>query len=413
MGWLEILIAIAIVVEIVFTLQVYSNFHYAMKKYRRQRSFQPPCVLIVPCKGLVEAFEANIRSFYEQEYKRYRLWFVVADRSDPAYEALLRLKARHRRQSSAQEVRILTAGQTSGCSQKLHNLLVAYRQTPAEVEALVFADSDACAGPDWLGQLVAPLRKRHIGLASGYRWFVPKENNWATLALSAMNAKVCQLLGNTRFNLAWGGSMSVRKADFVRLGVEQIWEHSLSDDLSLSRAVRKAGLRTRFVPACMIASYESTTWAKLWEFSRRQFIITRVYSPRLWLFGLFGALLSVAGLWGGLGLAAWGLAARPRFWVEYAAVGAVFLGCQIFRAFLRQELAARLLPKDKTAMRSARWADRLGFWAWGILLLAVIAASAAGRTIVWRGIRYRLNGPGDIEILDAKYKQDTPACTGS
>lgn len=399
MGWLEIIIALAIVAEVLFTVQVYSNFHYAMKKYQRERTFRPRCVLVVPCKGLEAAFEANIRSFFEQAYEGYRLWFVVADRSDAAYEGLLRLKARHRRSSLAQEVRILAAGRTTGCSQKLHNLLFATRQAPGDVEALVFADSDACAGPEWLGQLVAPLRKSHIGLASGYRWFVPKDKNLATLALSAINAKVCQLLGNTRFNLAWGGSMAVRRTDFERLEIERLWGRSLSDDLSLSRAIRKAGLRTRFVPACMIASYESMTWARMWEFARRQFIITRVYAPRMWMFGLFGAVLSVVGLWGGLGLAVWGLAARPTFWVEYVAAGAVYLGCQVFRAVLRQELAARLLPKDRAAMRAARWADWLGFWAWGLVLLAVIAASAVGRTIMWRGIRYRIDGPTKIEIL--------------
>ena len=399
-GWLEILIVVVIAVEILFTIQVYSNYHYALKKYRRERTFRPKCVLIVPCKGLDEAFEANIRSFFEQAYKDYRLWFVVADQEDPAYAHLQRLIASCRDRSSAKEVKIWVAGETTGCSQKLHNLLFAYRQTTDEIEALVFADSDACAGPDWLMQLVAPLRKAHIGLASGYRWFVPQTNNPATLALSAMNAKVCQLLGNTRFNLAWGGSMAVRRADFVRLDIEHIWQKSLSDDLSLSRAIRKAGLRTRFVPACMIASYESMTWRRLWEFARRQFIITRVYAFRLWLFGLGGAMRSVAGLWGGLALAVWGLAARPRFWVEYVAVGAVFLGCQIFRAVVRQRLAARLLPAEKDAMRAAKRADWLGFWAWGILLLAVILSSAVGRTIRWRGIRYRINGRTRIEILD-------------
>ena len=298
-------------------------------------------------------------------------------------------------------MRILAAGRTSGCSQKLHNLLFAYRQTSPEIEVLVFADSDACAGPDWLGQLVAPLRKPHIGLASGYRWFVPKTNNLATLALSAMNAKICQLLGNTRFNLAWGGSMAVRRVDFERFEIEQVWSRSLSDDLSLSRAVRSAKMMTRFVPGCMIASYESTTWRRLWEFARRQFIITRIYAPRMWLFGLFGSTLSVVGLWGGLGLAIWGLMCRPAFWAEYVAFGSVFLGCQIFRAVLRQELAVRLLSKEKTALRAARRADWFGFWAWGLLLLAVILSSAVGRTITWRGIRYRLNGPTKIDVLDA------------
>ena len=125
MGWFEIIIAVLIVVEIAFTVQVYSNYHYAMKKYQRERTFRPRCVVIVPCKGLDEAFEENIRSFYEQAYSDFRLWFVVENREDPAYEILLRLKARHRNNPKALDVRILVSGPTAGCSQKLHNLLFA------------------------------------------------------------------------------------------------------------------------------------------------------------------------------------------------------------------------------------------------------------------------------------------------
>ena len=399
-GLLIVIIAMAVFMELAFTLHVYSNFRYAMKKYKRERFFRPSCVVIVPCKGLDTAFEDNIQSFYRQAYPGpYQLWFVVEDKSDAAFAVLAQLKDRFLPTSKVADVRILVAGKTAGCSQKLHNLLFAYRQVPQDTEVLIFADSDACAGPDWLIQLAAPLRKPHIGLASGYRWFVPTTNNLATLALSAMNAKVFQVMGNTRFNLAWGGSMSIRKKDFDRLEIERIWSHSLSDDLSISRAVRTDGLMIRFVPACVVASYGSTTWAALWEFARRQFIITRIYSPRMWCFALVSAIYSVVGLWGSLALAVWAIAARPAFWSIPVAAGAVFLLCQVYRAAQRQELAARLLPKDQAAMRPARWADWLGFWAWGLVMLAVIVCSAWGRTIIWRGIGYRINEPMDIDII--------------
>ena len=63
-------------------------------------------------------------------------------------------------------------------------------------------------------------------LWSGYRWFIPMENNSATLALSVINAKIAQLLGVTRFNQAWGGSMAVRVDVFKRLGMDKIWQKS-------------------------------------------------------------------------------------------------------------------------------------------------------------------------------------------
>ncbi len=400
MGIFEVLLVAVGLVEILFTLNIHKNLHYARKHYRRPRAYQPSCLLIIPCKGLDENFERNILSFYKQSYKGYRLWFVVEDISDPAYAELQRLKNQYTEQSQSADIQILIAGYTDGCSQKLHNLLFACHKAPPDIEVFAFADSDALAGSDWLRQLVWPLERAEIGLSSGYRCFVPRRNNPATLALSSMNAKVCQLLGGKRFNLAWGGSMAVRKEDFERLKIAQIWSRALSDDLSISKAVKEANLETQFVPGCVVASYKSTTWRRLWEFARRQFVITRIYAPGTWLFGLFGTLWSVAWLWGGLALAIWALATGIDKWPFYVAFAAIVLGCQIVRAIMRQILAAVLLTDERDALLISRWADLLGFWASGLLMLAVIIASSFGRTITWRGIRYRIKSPTDIEIIE-------------
>lgn len=400
MSWPEYIVIVAILMQVVFTVQVIGNFRYALQKYKRPREgVRPRCVLIVPCKGIDSGFDRNIESFFRLNYKIYHLWFVVQDRSDPAYNCLLALKARHRQNSLAASVKILVSGQAQGCSQKLHNLLFAYRQIPADTEALVFADSDACAGPNWLSHIVYPLRQDKAGASGGYRCFVPTRNNAATLALASLNAKICELLGNTRFNLAWGGSMAILTRTFRDLKIDETWSKALSDDLSLSRAVRKAGLKMVFVPACMIASYESTTWPALWEFARRQFIITRVYAFGTWLFGLFSALLTVAGLWGGLALAIRAVSVDHRYKELYIALPLTFLLLQFVRALLRQTLIGTLLPKDKKRLATARRADLCLFWLWSLLMLAIIASSAVGRTITWRTIRYRLNSPTDIDVL--------------
>jgi len=209
MDILEIIALILIIAQGVFTIQILNNVRYALSKARKPRSgYRPRCALIVPCKGLDENFQQNIRSFYQQDYEGYSLIFVVDDASDPACPVLGQLKEQHAGASKAAEVRILIAGKTRRCSQKLHNLLFAVEHIDPDTEILAFADSDACASPQWLSHLVYPLRETHkekTGASTGYRWFLPKKNNFATLALSAVNAKVAQLLGNTRFKLAWGG----------------------------------------------------------------------------------------------------------------------------------------------------------------------------------------------------------------
>jgi ceramide glucosyltransferase len=401
MGFLEYVLIAAIVLQVLFTIQVGCNHHYAVQRSRKDRvKFRPRCVLIVPCKGLDETFDKNIESFFRQAYQDYHLFFVVEDQSDPAYDRLLNLAAGYGPASQAKTVDILVAGPTESCSQKLHNLLFAYRKIPKETEVLVFADSDACAGPDWLAHIVHPLRKDKNGASSGYRCFIPQQNNTASIALSSLNAKVCQLLGNTPFNLAWGGSMAIRVDNFREYGLEEIWQKALSDDLSLSRAVRRHHRKMVFVPSCMIASFQTTTWKELWEFCRRQFIITRIYSPRMWLFGLLTTALGVLALWGSLVVAILALQANwPYAWI-YPVLPVLFWGLQMVRAVLRQKIIAKLLGEYKQQMKVARYADLFFFWGWSILLLLIILSSAVGRTITWRNIRYRLNGPLDIQVID-------------
>jgi cellulose synthase/poly-beta-1,6-N-acetylglucosamine synthase-like glycosyltransferase len=403
MDWYTYIAWVAIVSQLAFWLQCYRNWRYSLSKYKKKRlAYRPRTVLCVPCKGLDAAFEDNIASLFKQDYENYLLWFVVADKSDPAYDKLCGLKDRLSADSKALDVQILVAGQGRSRSQKIHNLLHCYKRISDEVEILAFADSDVCVRTDWLSHLVWPLRKSSAGAASGYRWFIPRKNDIASLALSAVNGKVAQLLGNSRLNLAWGGSMAIRIDVFREVGLDKIWPRALSDDLSLSYAVRKAGKKIVYVPACLVASVESTTWCQLFEFGRRQFLITRVSAAATWWFALISSLYSVLGLWAGGVLAIYAATIGAENLALYAAVPILFLAGQYVRAILRQTMISKLLEKDVPRMKYAMLADLLACWVWSPLLLLFILSSAFGRTITWRGIRYKLLGPTETVVLDGK-----------
>jgi cellulose synthase/poly-beta-1,6-N-acetylglucosamine synthase-like glycosyltransferase len=399
MDWYYYIALAAIVSQLLFLFQTYNNYRYAVKKYKKERSwYRPRTVLIVPCKGLDSAFEQNITSFLEQDYENYLLWFVVGEESDPAYGELCRLKDQLSQSSKAQDVQVFVAGKSQTCSQKIHNLLYCYERISDDINVMAFADSDICVRSNWLSHIVYPLRKSKYGAASGYRWFVPNQNNPASMALSAMNAKVAQLLGNTRFNQAWGGSMAIRVDVFRKLGLDKIWPKTLSDDLSLSSAVKKAGLIVAFVPACLVASHEVTTWRELFEFSRRQFLITRISAPRTWWFGLLSGLYSILGIWAAAALAIYAGVVQNKHLLLFAAVPVVFFLGQLIRAILRQRMAGKLLSHERRKMRASCTADILGFWLWSLLMLILIISSAFGRTIRWRGIRYKLLGPTEVIV---------------
>jgi cellulose synthase/poly-beta-1,6-N-acetylglucosamine synthase-like glycosyltransferase len=392
----------AVFVQLLFVYSAARNYRYVLVKStaRKEAAYRPRVVLIIPCKGLDARFHSNIQSFFEQDYENYRLFFVVESEQDPAYRELRALKARLNGRSHAAEVRILVAGPSQASSQKIFNLLYAYRQVPEDTEVLAFADSDVYVQSDWLVRLVRSLRRPKCGVTTGYRWFIPLDNHLATLAMSAVNGAVAQFLGNNALNHAWGGSMAIRIEDFRRLCMPEVWASTLSDDLSLSREVKRAGLKVIFVPECLVASFESTTWSKLFEFGRRQFLITRVYAPATWWLGLLSSLGSVAGFWGGIAMAIYAARHHTSHVVLCGAIPCLFLAGQLIRAVLRQLTAGQVLPTYVRQLFPAAMADILGCWLWSIVLLVSMISSAFGRTIRWRGIRYKLISPTRTVILD-------------
>ncbi|MHC4110486.1 MAG: glycosyltransferase family 2 protein [Planctomycetota bacterium] len=413
MDWYYYIALAAILSQLLFLVQAIKNYRYTLVKYKKKRSWhQLRTVLIVPCKGLDSAFHKNITSLFNQDYENYLLWFVVAEKSDPAYDQLCKLKNQLSQNSKAHEIQIFLAGKVGdsekqsadneqpttryACSQKIHNLLYCYERIGKDIDALAFADSDICVRTDWLSHLVWHLRLSKTGATTGYRLFIPERNNLATLALSAVNAKIAQLLGNTRFNQAWGGSMAIRVDTFQKIGLDKIWPKTISDDLSLSHAVKKAGKKVEFVPACLVASYESTTWQGLFEFARRQFVITRVSAPLTWWFGLISTLYSILGLWAGSVLAIYAVFKSSISGYKLSilvAVPILFFSEQLSSTILRQKMICKVLQKDWPKLKLACAVDILFFWAWSLLLLFLIISSSLGRTICWRGIRYKLLGP--------------------
>lgn len=366
--------------------------------YRPRSHYNPNVLLTVPCKGLDTKFEENIKSFYNIDYSDYAINFVVESEEDLAYAKLLELKNCLLSASKAKSAQVLIAGVTNSCSQKNHNLLHSVDTSEAGVEVFAFADSDACVKPYWMEKLVNSLRKDKYGATTGYRWFVPTRNNFATLALSSLNAKVAQLLGRTRFNQAWGGSMAIKKTDFNSFGIHKLWENSISDDLSISYAVKNAKKQISFAPACLVASYDETSFSELIEFMRRQFIITKVATPKVWLMGLVSALYSFCGSWGALIGAIFAFRLDEN-WKLLALISAIFFIGTTLRAITRQIVITKLLPENKEQLRTAAIFDIVMNSLWSIVMLVLICSTVFSRTIVWRNIYYKLISPEKTQIL--------------
>jgi hypothetical protein len=313
--------------------------------------------------------------------------FLVESPQDPAWPVIAHLLAGVPRARAA----LIVTGSATGCSQKIHNLLVGLDHVAPETSVLAFVDSDAQVHPGWLESLVAPLDDVSVGACSGYRWYVPSRGNAAGGLRSAWNAATLVVMAHRRYGFAWGGSSAIRREMFDKLWIRDAWSRGLSDDLLLTRAVRRAGLKLPFVAACLVPTFEPCTWSQLWEWTNRQTCIARVHVPfALGLsfviqliglgFGLFGGVALASGRWGAAGL-------LLSYWV-LSALG----GLAIARA-ARQRLVAQGFAVAPHAWTHALWNPVVT-----ALVLTNIVVSWTTRTITWRGIVYTMLSPQHVVI---------------
>ena len=265
-------------------------------------------------------------------------------------------------------------------------------------DVLAFVDADACPHVDWLSRLVDRLASGKHTVATGYRWYVPKTGAFANRFLSAINNIVIGLTGLHGFNLVWGGAWAIRTDRFEELGLPAAWAGSLSDDLVVSRLVHAAGLRVVFEPHCLVKSSADFNRWTLCEFLRRQFLVAKVYAPRWWHFALWTGLTTNVCLWGTLG-AAFYFAVTGGPWAVPLAAGFLYYAAGVLQA----RLATRAVrPYIAVVDDDYNSVARVNVWGWPLVSLAswlAVASSALGRTIVWRGIGYRMNSPQSTTLV--------------
>ncbi len=381
-------------------------FAWEQARYHRGRAVSPlptgdfPAVrLIVPCRGVDPQMEDNLRALFELRYPRLEFCFVVETLRDSAVEIIRRLQS-----STRVDCRIVEAGLAVDTGQKVHNLIAACRLPRGDRDVLAFVDSDARPHPDWLSRLTQRLAGLKYAVVTGYRWYEPVHGDWPSRLVSAINNIVIGLLGPHGFNLVWGGAWAIRGEVFDQLGLPDAWRGSLSDDLIISRLVRKANLRVAYEPHALVTSPAVFTWNSGGEFLRRQFLVVRNYVPRWWHFGFWGGLFGQLTLWGLATAAVVGVGASSNHGIPALLSGVVYL-----LGVCRWGLSlSAVRPFIRVSDASFRSVSRINIWAWPLVSLATwgaLLSAAFGRTIVWRGIRYSMDAPNRTRILN---REPTP-----
>ncbi|MEE2821785.1 MAG: glycosyltransferase [Acidobacteriota bacterium] len=362
--------------------------------------FTPPVTLILPCKGIDMGFKENLSAYFEMNYPDWQILLVTGDASDPSVAVLEEIRALYPHVTS----HVLFSGKAYKRSQKVHNLLHSLDYLRDRDEILAFGDSDIRPTRDWLKHLVSALEDSHVGISTGYRWYLPQDGSCASVLRSVWNAGIASLMNEQNCRFAWGGAMSIRREIFQKCHVIDFWQNTLSDDYSISRAIHKYFLTIRFQPPCLSFSHENCSMKQLLDWSARQLSITRIYDPGLWKVALLFHVLNFLTLWGG------GLIVTTSLWsgVFYMSdthrilgitiVLVYLLGC--VKGWIRYSAVSSLFPQHAAALHKYRWAYVfLGPLA-SLITLWGMVCSLVSREIKWRGIRYRMVSPEETIIID-------------
>ena len=367
---------------------------YARRRMHTDPGFYSPKVAVLcPCKGVEAALERNLVSLTEFDYQNYEIFFLIASATDPAYNIVKRVVS-----SSRAKAHVVITEKPEGCGEKVNNLRMGIAQLDAEFDVLAFVDSDGRPGKNWLHRMVAPLADSRIGATTTMRWLIPNRSNLATALLAAWNAPIVTMLSEKGKNFCWGGGTAIRRSVFDQSGVVEEWQHSVSDDYSMTRALERANRSIIFLPECIVPSFVETDFTGLMEFTNRQVLITRVYAEKIWGMAAATHLLYCLSLVLGtiLTLSDF-LATRPAF--HLAALTFLPVLLSMIRGALRAAGVSEVLPAYRSQIAGQAWIYVLLTVFIPFLYLVNFISSLLTRKIRWRGITYELIAPEQTRII--------------
>lgn len=373
-------------------------------------NYSPKAAVILPCKGLDPGFKQNVLKLLKQDYGKsngsnagFEVIFAVAQESDPAYAVLQEVAqsvcSDAGRSTNLGPVRVVVAGTHPERAQKLNNQLCALKEVSSDVEVLVFVDSDVIARTDFLHHLVSPLSDPAIGATTGYRFYVSEQGGWWALLRALWNRMTAWEMASPKFAFAWGGAMAIRKEVFEKANVAQAWDKAADDDLSLTCAVKKLGLKIHFVPQCLVASAGDAGFDEIFEWTNRQLILTKIYYPRLWLRAIERALIMVVWLITMIAACFLSFATGSHQYLFACLLGALIIPIELWFLVKAQSLWVRVLPDQADYLASSFAKFCLAVPLAHLILPWMTLYSLVTNRIKWRGVTYELISPSETRVV--------------
>jgi ceramide glucosyltransferase len=283
--WREALLLVAAAPLVYYILAILAAFRFFGRNPQTHVDYTPPVSLLKPVRGVDSGSYENFTSFCKQDYPEYEILFAVNDDSDPALPLIRQIMA----EFPQKRIRLFINAKDLGANRKVNKLAMLTRE--AEYDVLVLTDGDVRVGPNYLREVIAPLREKKIGAVTSFYRAIVQDNLGAKLeaigAASDFFAGVLMARWKEGIRFALGASIATTK-DWVRkMGGFEVIADTLADDYELGLRIAKAG--GEIVLSCepVWTMYPAQTLRGFWDHQLRWARTVRLCRPFSYLGLLF------------------------------------------------------------------------------------------------------------------------------
>ena len=382
MAWVQgVMLVLAAIPFVYYLISIYASWRYfSQPASAPDPGFTPPVSILKPFRGMDPDAYENLASFCRLDYPNYEIVFCV----DADDDAILAVLARLTEDFPHCHMRILYGSGRVATNDKVAKL--ARLVSEARYETVVISDSDVRVRPDYLRQVVAPLRYPNVGAVTCL--YVPIEIKTFTDHLQSVGMMsdfyagilVDWQLEGMKFAL--GPTIATTRTRLEGFGGYPVLENRPADDLLVGRLIDEQGfevllLRYAIDTVCDYASISGLLHKRL-----RWIVVMRHLRP----WGHLGLLLTQGLPWS---LAA--VAIHPT-----AAVALGYLG-----GYLLLRTAMTWAIGIHGLRQSILWKQLPLIPVWDAVAFAIWLVSFSRSSIRWRGADYYIRDGLLVPVLAA------------
>jgi ceramide glucosyltransferase len=355
----------------------------ALTQMQERPGFTPPLTLLKPLHGAEPGLEADLESFFQQDYPDYEILFCARTPEDAGLETARRVAARH----PNVPVKFLFTGQPRYINAKVASMEA--MEAAAAHDLLVISDSDVRVTPDYLRAVALPFADPRVGgLTCPYRGVAIEGGLWARLEAVGMSVEMTSGVLAARamegMQFVLGPTMAFRRPTIQRMGGFKVTADYCADDFILGNQTFKLGERVVLSHHAIDHIVINSDFLDSMKHQVRWMKSTRFSRPA----GHFATALSFSMPYGLLALAA------------AAALGHLRLGLALFAWSLVTRFALAIVV-GRGVVGDQSWfgllvlyplRDLMGFAFW--------AASYWGSRVLWRGRVFELLPGGKMRAAE-------------